>query len=51
MKLHIPKKKAVHASYKRFRAKRTSHKQLVFCWRFIHFILDLDLLSLLHKLN
>ena len=27
MKLHIPKKKAVHASYKRFRAKRTSHKQ------------------------
>ena len=34
MKLHIPKKKAVHASYKRLRAKRTSHKWLVLCWRF-----------------
>ena len=27
IKLHILKKKAVHASYKRFRTKRTSHKQ------------------------
>ena len=36
--LHIPLKKAVNASYKRFRAKRTSHKKLVLGWRFIHFI-------------
>ena len=37
-KLHIPLKKAVNASYKRFRAKRTLHKKLVLCWRFIYFI-------------
>ena len=36
--MHTPKKKAVYARYKRFRAKRTSHKQVVLCWRFIHFI-------------
>ena len=39
IKLHIPLKKAVNASYKRFRAKRTSHKTVVLRGRFIQFIL------------
>ena len=37
IKLHIPLKKAVNASYKRCWAKRTSDTKLI-CWRFIHFI-------------
>ena len=38
IRLHIPLKKVVNASYKHFRAKRSSDKKLVLCWRFIHFI-------------
>ena len=33
IKLQIPLKKAVNASYKRFRAKRTPQKKWVLCWR------------------